>query len=1032
MGAFNSNLGSVYVEVGADLSALTKDLQGAVQDATQAGQQIGTALESGINQNSGPAAANLSELGSAASGASGDFKDLGSSLGEIAKIFGIGLGITEGIESLKAFAEESIDAYGKIQLATVALTALTGSAETAKDTLEAMKGLALGSIFSLPELDQAAQKMAAIGVAAASIPSAMKAVIDAAEGTGNSMDNVASSLDRIYLSATIMPRTLATLGISVQDLADTMGISANQVKDAFQAMGPQSDDALQILQATIERRMGAAGDAVKGTLPNAINAVKVQWDTLLEDFGEKAAGPFTEALNHISQLEAAFDALLKSMSGGTETKGSTLMAIIGDVTWATIIGTVNKLSESVGVLTGKYGSMAEAAAVVNAQVDLGTKNQIAQDAALAASIVAEGEQQAKTEASAQVARDALAAKQALAQMEADLTEATKLSGEAEKSLAENRKALVIPSIWDEEAASSALVGAQAFLKQANLDEQAVLQALNAERAKASPNLQTLEDLEAQLAVASKTSADARDDVKTAEQNLTTARGAAKTAASELAQTEQAHAAFLKATGIPAVQDYATALAAVNEAKAQAATDDAALTAAQNAYNEALKGGDPAAVAAATLTLQEARRTLKTDTDEVRLAEQNLNAVQNDGAKIAKALLDGNSALQVAYTKFSPTIKDLDSQLQGIQKDQVTLTQAESDEYDALANLQAAKDAGLTQGIYVDQQLAAEKVARDTVAKASSNLSAAIQQLSKDYGISYASAKLLVDLQNSSVSEVTLLADAYAAAGIQTTAALQAEEVAAEAAYTAIVKDPTADLSQKLSALQNEVNKEIALNQTVPADQQLQLAKMTQQEQDYIANSAKRWTDLSNTIHNDMQGLFSGLITDLFTGGDFVKTMEDALQKIGESIVSAIFKPFTDLISQTVASLVTPLAKTLAGWISDALTAIFPSLAGALGGAVGGVTTAAAVTANTAAITANTAALAALTAALGGAAGTSAASGAASAATGGGGAASSIGSGISGISGIVTAVSTSISAVTGLLNMFGVGNSGDQVIQVKCA
>ncbi len=1020
MGGF-SNLGSVYVEVGADLSALARELQGAVGEAAAAGQQIGQSLEQGIAQGAAPAAEGIKGVGNAAIEAEGGLGGLKESLIGVAEVMGIGLGIAEGIESIKALAEESIDAYGKIQLATVALTALTGSAEAAESVLMAMRGLALGSIFSLPELDQAAQKMAAIGVAAESIPPAMKAVVDAAEGTGNGLDAVSSALDRIYLSATISPRTLTQLGISMNDLADTMGMSADKVKEAFQALGPQSDDALQLLTATIEKRMAGAGDAVKGTLPNAINALKVQWDILLEDVGENAAGPFQQGVEHISMLTASIDALLQSLSGsksGGVSVGGVLKAMGEDLASGFgLFGAATEISSDlavvIGTLTGKYKSLQEGVAAVDAQVKGSADNWIANDALMAAQIISEGELADKTAASAAAARAALAARQADAAEKKLVTESTTALNEAESILASSTHAAYIPAIMDLDQAEINLEMAR---RQRADDASKVVAAEQALKDAMKLGASGVAEQTAALATL-KAAHDTlkTDDVelKEREQDLTVSKKAVTEATNVLAAADKESASAMKTIAEPAIISYEQALMAVSRAKQQVVADDVALKAAQKAYSDYVAGDgikNEGMLADLSKAVSDAYKQQATDAAAVKTAETNLNTIRNDSVKIAKALLDGNTALQTAYTKFAPTIKDLDSQLLSIQQDQKDLTQAESDEYDALANLQALKDAGLTQGAYVDQQLGVEEQARGEVSAATRTLSADIQQLAKDYGISYAAAKLLADIQNASTPAVQTLADAYAAAGIKTTASLQAEEAAANAAYKAITQDPTAGLQQKLQALQKEIDAEIALGQSVPADQQIQLAKMTQQETDYINNSAKRWTDLSNSIHADVQGMFSGLITDLFTGGDFIATIEKTLQTIGEQVVSAIFKPFTDLISQTISSLITPLAKTLAGWISDALTAIFPSLAGALGGAVGATATAA----NTAAVTANTAALAALTAALGADTATSAAGTAA-------GTAGSVGSSVGGaigstISGAMNVVTGAISAVTGIISV----------------
>src|SRR6266705_6858389 len=91
---------------------------------------------------------------------SADTTDFKKSMGEAAETlegfqhkaeqladFGEKLAITEGLRELGV---EALQAYGNIQKAEIALTALRGSADSTVDTIERLKGLAISDALSFP------------------------------------------------------------------------------------------------------------------------------------------------------------------------------------------------------------------------------------------------------------------------------------------------------------------------------------------------------------------------------------------------------------------------------------------------------------------------------------------------------------------------------------------------------------------------------------------------------------------------------------------------------------------------------------------------------------------------------------------------------------------------------------------------------------------------------------------------------------------------------------------------------------------
>jgi hypothetical protein len=153
--------------------------------------------------------------------------------------------------------------------------------------------------------------------------------------------------------------------------------------------------------------------------------------------------------------------------------------------------------------------------------------------------------------------------------------------------------------------------------------------------------------------------------------------------------------------------------------------------------------------------------------------------------------------------------------------------------------------------------------------------------------------------------------------------------------------------------------------------------------DWVTVATTRWTSLYKQIHDTVSGMFSGLVTDLFEGGDFLGTITKAFQKIGEDMLNTVLKPFTDAFTNWISD---SLTKLLSGAFSSALSTFTSGAGGVLGTGVGAAT---------------------------GGVGT-AAGGIGGATSGAGGAAGGIGSALGGLTGIVGAIGSIGSMITGAI------------------
>ena len=298
------------------LARAQEDLQESLKQLAPAAEEVGHASEEGAN--------GLSELLKA-----------GLELG----------GIVVGVEALKALAEEALEAYSTTERASVALTAMTGSAQEATEIIEGLKKVALSDALSFPTLVQAEQRMVAFGFSLATIPAALQAAADAAAATGNDFGQVTASMDRIALAGQLTARQLSQLGISTQDVATSMGKSVTDVAAAFKALDESAR--LQILTESLGKFAGVA--------TSMADTVSGQWQNLKteSEFAFEAIGAVIAPL--AEQLLKLASGAVKEVAEAFESLGATFKNVEGTIQpIASGIGTV---ITAVAALTGALGPL---------------------------------------------------------------------------------------------------------------------------------------------------------------------------------------------------------------------------------------------------------------------------------------------------------------------------------------------------------------------------------------------------------------------------------------------------------------------------------------------------------------------------------------------------------------------------------------------------------------------------------------------------------------------------------------------------
>lgn len=247
-----------------------KDALAQLQQGYDAGTVSAEALQRAQDQLDAvmtKAGLSTGEAGSGAERASGQFDQLLASIeSNTAPIQSLIAGVTAlgeafvVTETLKEFVTETLSAYDAVQKADNAITALIGSAATAKDVLDSVEEIAKTQPFSFPELAGVAQKMAAFHISADNIPALLQDIGNASRATGNGFDAIASAVERVSSSGQISARQLVQLGVSWDDLAKAAGASVAEVQELVKKGGQSAAADLALLQKAMEQTSGVMQD----------------------------------------------------------------------------------------------------------------------------------------------------------------------------------------------------------------------------------------------------------------------------------------------------------------------------------------------------------------------------------------------------------------------------------------------------------------------------------------------------------------------------------------------------------------------------------------------------------------------------------------------------------------------------------------------------------------------------------------------------------------------------------------------------
>lgn len=217
------------------------------------------------------------------------FADLGQQITAAGSAMLILGGIFSGVSAgLVALTEESLQAAGTMEQATVSITRMGGSAEGAKTLIADLVNFAIATPFQVPGVVEAGQKLVAMGTATQDVIPMLRTLGDVASGSGKGiagLNTLVQDFGKMTQLGVVHMRELNTLayqGIpAIQALADAYGVSTNTMRKMVEQNLVGAADAIPILLEAAQTKFGGMMEQQAKTLLGMWSNVK---DSVIKTF----------------------------------------------------------------------------------------------------------------------------------------------------------------------------------------------------------------------------------------------------------------------------------------------------------------------------------------------------------------------------------------------------------------------------------------------------------------------------------------------------------------------------------------------------------------------------------------------------------------------------------------------------------------------------------------------------------------------------------------------------------------------------
>lgn len=908
----------------------------------------------------------LGNLGDTATASLAHFDEIISGFGEVAAAAGIATGAFET-------AKDALEAFAKAEDVKTSFELLTGSAGAANDAFEGLKDTAIRMAIPFEELVDVSQRLAPqFGVGTSEMASVLQAAGDAAAATGRDFQTIADGLDRISITGQVSTRQMVQFGVSMSDIATAMGKSIPDAIELLKKGGQDAQADVNAVVGAIEAKFGGAAEKIGENLTGQFTKLKDELGFVSEDLGAALAPIAEDLIAGLKELEPTLkgiaDGAVPAVAGFLD-MGKALGDLIPDflkvvATGPSMIGLGTAIGFTaqagkllVDILHAAVLETADFVESLNPFSD-GLKHltndftqagiAIGKDLTQFGDIATKGDELSKTfgDIKIPVFGDTVgnigAASTALsnmAEMAKALKEATKDLATADRDHAEYLKSSYIPAVMSVEDAESKLHDAKLNYLAADQAEQTTRQALlEAQKNKTADIIA----IEAALKTQSQATKDAHLAYTEAIKDQNLAKTTLATVTKDLQSAEDAIAASEKSSYIPAILDHITALNNITTAEDNRQLAIKAVQDAEDALKAAYDSKDAIAIKDAEDALTETKKNLAAATTALTEANKDEKTSMELLKSVASELDAGEKASIETKKKLNPQITDINKALAtyktALGDSKIAVTAMD----DAEAHLRdVRKDGNATGQELVDAENAA-KTARDANSVATAKLDDATQKLTGDFRVNRDTLDLLKTHMEDWTESQKAAQVALSDLGIQSGAVMDKMAADSKRDYDAIVADTKTSFEERRQAqiayLQDTLDADVQNGRDITAAQQLDLAKLKQQETDYRADSVTQWSALYTTIDGDVKGFAESAIATLITGkGSFKDEVVTMLDNIAVAVADTFLKKATDAIAQFIAGAITDLlsGKGLGG-VLQSLKDIGSSAASAFKGISGGV------------------------------------------------------------------------------------------------
>lgn len=302
------NIGGINISIDGDYSPLQAKFQAAQTEAQKAGADIADALASGaagagdigeelagqlgqIPPAADDAASGLNNFSGAAEGAGQSAEGAGSGLSKLAEDFtvlGESLIITEG---LKEFGAEALNAADSVTRASIALTNITGSGDTARETIEQLVQLGASDGLSMPSLLTAATRMSQMLPPGTDVVTVLGHVADGAATMGTDIGSASDRFNMLINATSLGSRGLSAMGLSLGQVITAMeavtgqsDITVANLSSMWKALDP--GDRVTVLETALSALGGTAQQVAEQTFGGQWQQLANAWEEVMVQVGQ--------------------------------------------------------------------------------------------------------------------------------------------------------------------------------------------------------------------------------------------------------------------------------------------------------------------------------------------------------------------------------------------------------------------------------------------------------------------------------------------------------------------------------------------------------------------------------------------------------------------------------------------------------------------------------------------------------------------------------------------------------------------------